>query len=43
MYYTSYLIMQYLGAVHILYRSDSSFRKIPAILYHRSITTDILE
>ena len=26
--------MQYLGAAHILFRSDSSSREIPAILYN---------
>ena len=35
--------MQHLGAGHICFRSDSSFREIAAILYSRSITTDILE
>ena len=34
--------MQHLGAGHF-FRSDMSFRDIPAILYPRSITTDILE
>ena len=42
MYDTSYLIMQHLGAGHF-FHSDLSFREIPAILYPRSITTDILE
>ena len=43
MYDTSYLNMQHLGAGHICFRSDSSFREIPTILYPRGITTDILE
>ena len=30
-------------AGHNFFRSDSSFREIPAILYPRNITTDILE
>ena len=42
MYDTSYLNMQSLSA-GICFRSDSSFREIPAILYPRSITADILE
>ena len=42
MYDTSYLNMQHLGAGDF-FRSDSSFREIPAILYSKSITTDILE
>ena len=42
MYDTSYLTIQHMGAGHI-FRSDSSFREILAILYPRSITTDILE
>ena len=41
-YDTSYLNMQHLGAGHF-FRSDSSFREIPAKLYPRGITTDILE
>ena len=40
---TRYLNVQYLGAGHILFRSDSSFCEILAILYPRSIATDILE
>ena len=43
MYDTSYLDMQHMGARHFLFRSDSSFREIPAILYLKRITTDILE
>ena len=43
LYDTNYLNMQHLGAGHICFRSDSSFREILAILYTRSITTDILE
>ena len=49
MYDTRYLNMQHLGAGHIVFRSESSFREIPAImypaiLYPRSIiTADILE
>ena len=43
MFDTSYLNMQYLGAGHIFFGSNPSFREIPAILYPRSITTDILE
>ena len=42
-YDTSYPNMQHLGVGHTFFRSDSSFREIPAILYPRSITTDILE
>ena len=38
MCYTSYLNMQHLGAGNIFF-----VLVIPAILYHRSITTDILE
>ena len=37
------LNMKLLGAGYIVFRSDLSFREIPAILYLRSITTDILE
>ena len=42
MYDISYLNMQHLGAGHF-FCSESNFHEIPAILYPRSITTDILE
>ena len=42
LYDTSYLNMQHLGAGHF-FRSDLSFWEIPAMLYPKSITTDILE
>ena len=43
MYDTCYFKMQHLCAGHIVFRSDSSFCEISAILYPRSITTIILE
>ena len=43
MYDTSYSNMQHLGAGLFFFRSDSSFREIPAILYPRNITTYIVE
>ena len=43
MYDTSYLNTQHLSAVKFFFRSVSSFRELEAILYPRSITTDILE
>ena len=51
MYDNSFLNMQHLGEGHIFFLSDSSFyeipatcsREIPATLYARGITTDILE
>ena len=42
-YGTSYSNMQHLGAGHFLFVVTRGFREIPAILYPRSITTDILE
>ena len=42
MYDTSYLNMQHLGT-GLFSCSDSSFYEIPAILYPRSTTKDILE
>ena len=35
--------IQHLGAGHIFFHSESSFRENPAVLYSRSITTYILE
>ena len=37
MHDTSYLNMQHLGAGYNFFRSDSSYRVFPAILYPRSI------